>query len=569
LGRASEEEEEIKKPIFSCRTFMKKWNILSQTGQCSHENIQKLLLKNRGFVKKAEIEEFLNPLSIETYVKKLPLEFRQSLKKAKDIILKAISDKKPIIIYGDYDSDGINATAILYSTIKDELKYKNVSYFIPNRFDHGYGLTIRALDVVVSTQKKENLPLVVTVDTGITAFEEVSYLKSLGYSVILTDHHQGPKAPPPADCIVWCDEISGAGISYLLSRVLGSKNKESIALAALATVTDLYPVVGINRSIVKSGLKVLNVSPPLGLKKLIKVSGKEGFEVTTYDLGWVLGPRLNASGRLKDANVSLELLLEKNEKRAEALAAKLNESNIARQDKTLEMYGIASSFDESNLPRILFSRDKNYHEGIIGLVAAKLSQKYYRPAVVISLSEEYGKGSVRSVSGVNIIEMLRNFEDLFESLGGHPMAAGFTIKIENIPVLEERMLELATSVISDELLTPVLDIDLKMPIGCADLSLLKEIEKLKPFGLGNSEPVFMSESLSVTKIDKMGKESQHVRLALYDGKKFYKAVWFNGAELASDLSLGAKIDIVYTLKRNEYNGSVYVDLVVRDVRVLG
>jgi len=548
---------------------MKKWNILSQTGQCSHENIQKLLLKNRGFVKKAEIEEFLNPLSIETYVKKLPLEFRQSLKKAKDIILKAISDKKPIIIYGDYDSDGINATAILYSTIKDELKYKNVSYFIPNRFDHGYGLTIRALDVVVSTQKKENLPLVVTVDTGITAFEEVSYLKSLGYSVILTDHHQGPKAPPPAECIVWCDEISGAGISYLLSRVLGSKNKESIALAALATVTDLYPVVGINRSIVKSGLKVLNVSPPLGLKKLIKVSGKEGFEVTTYDLGWVLGPRLNASGRLKDANVSLELLLEKNEKRAEALAAKLNESNIARQDKTLEMYGIASSFDESNLPRILFSRDKNYHEGIIGLVAAKLSQKYYRPAVVISLSEEYGKGSVRSVSGVNIIEMLRNFEDLFESLGGHPMAAGFTIKIENIPVLEERMLELATSVISDELLTPVLDIDLKMPIGCADLSLLKEIEKLKPFGLGNSEPVFMSESLSVTKIDKMGKESQHVRLALYDGKKFYKAVWFNGAELASDLSLGAKIDIVYTLKRNEYNGSVYVDLVVRDVRVLG
>lgn len=565
MGGACDEEEEIKKPISSCRTFMKKWKILSQTNQCSHENIQKLLLKNRGFVKKVDVEEFLNTPSIETYVKKLPLEFRQSLKKAKDIIIRAIEDKKPIIIYGDYDSDGVNATAILYSTIKDELKYKNVSYFIPNRFDHGYGLTIKALDVVVSTQKKENLPLVVTVDTGITAFEEVSYLKSLGYQIIITDHHQEPEVLPPADCIVWCDEISGAGISYLLSRVLGSKNKESIALAALATVTDLYPVVGINRSIVKSGLKVLNVSPPLGLKKLIKVSGKEGFEVTTYDLGWVLGPRLNASGRLKDANVSLELLLEKNEKRAEALAAKLNESNIARQDKTLEMYGIASIFDESNLPRILFSRDKNYHEGIIGLVAAKLSQKYYRPAVVISLSEEYGKGSVRSVSGVNIIEMLRNFEDLFESLGGHPMAAGFTIKIENIPVLEEKMLELAPSIISDELLIPVLDIDLKMPIGCADLSLLKEIEKLKPFGLGNSEPVFMSESLGVTKIDKMGKENQHVRLTLYDGKKFYKAVWFNSAGLVSNLNLGAKIDIAYTLKRNEYNGSIYVDLVVRDI----
>lgn len=548
---------------------MKKWKILSQTSQCSHENIQKLLLKNRGFTKKEEVEEFLNSPSIEAYVKKLPLEFRQSLKKAKEIIIGAIEDKKPIIIYGDYDSDGINATAILYSTIKDELKYKNVSYFIPNRFDHGYGLTIKALDVVVSTQKKEKLPLVITVDTGITATGEVSYLKSLGYSIILTDHHQKPETLPPADCIVWCDEISGAGISYLLSRVLGSKNKESIALAALATVTDLYPVVGVNRSIVKSGLKVLNVNPPLGLKKLIKVSGKEGFEVTTYDLGWVLGPRLNASGRLEDANVSLELLLEKNEKKAEALAAKLNQSNIDRQDKTLEMYGIASSFDESNLPKILFSRDKNYHEGIIGLVAAKLSQKYYRPAVVISLSEEYGKGSVRSVSGVNIIEMLRNFEDLFESLGGHPMAAGFSIKIENIPVLEEKMLELAASIISDELLIRVLDIDLKMPIGCASLSLLKEVEELKPFGLGNSEPVFMSENLGVTKIDKMGKESQHLRLTLYDGKKFYKAVWFNGTELASDLSFGAKIDIAYTLKRNEYNGSVYVDLVVRDIRVLG
>jgi len=310
----------------------------------------------------------------------------------------------------------------------------------------------------------------------------------------------------------------------------------------------------------------MNNNPPLGFKKLLEVSGKVTGEITTYEIGWIVGPRLNASGRLETAEDSIRLLTEKNEKVVEEMAEKLNTKNIQRQEKTLEMYEIASGVDEKNLPKIIFSSDKNYHEGVIGLVAAKLAQKYYRPSIVICLTGEYGKGSVRSIRGVNIIEILRNFEDLFIDLGGHPMAAGFTIDGKNISKLEKKLEKYAKENINEKLLVPTVDIDLEIPVNIINNKLLKDVERLKPFGIGNEQPVFLSGNLGIVGCDVIGKDRRHVKLNLYDGEKYYKAVYFGGAEYEKELKTGEKIDLVYTLKKNEYNGKEYIDLIVKDFR---
>jgi len=530
---------------------MKRWNVPSEYNP--KQNFLSQLVKLRG------VENFKESLD-------LPVELKKSLKEAKTLVEKIIKAKKEIIIFGDYDADGISSTAILYKTLKSELGHDKTFYFIPNRFEHGYGLSKDAIDFLLEKRPASKGALFITVDTGVTANNEVAYLKKLGFKVIIIDHHQKPKKLPKANCIVWYDKVVAAMLAWLFCRALGSKDRQSISLVALATVTDLQPILGLNRTIVKKGLEVLNTNPITGIKELLKAAGRVEGEITTYDLGWIIGPRLNASGRLVDAQDSFLLLTEKDPEKVKEIAQKLNNLNSERQDKTLEMYEIAAVYKEGNLPKIIFSENENYHEGVIGLVAAKLVQKFYRPAVVISLTEEYGKGSVRSVKGVDIISFLRRFEDLFTSLGGHPMAAGFSIKRENISVLKERALAIVDEHIKDELLIPEINIDMKIPIELVNLNLVNTIEKLKPFGLGNEEPVFLAEDLGIAGIDKVGKENKHIKLKLYRDGKYYKAIYFDGIEGAKDLKFGDKVDVVFTVKKNEYNGSTYVDLVIKDLK---
>lgn len=539
---------------------MTRWDILSEYS--SRESLINDVLRARGI---KDIDEFVNPPSISEYFSRFSLDFKQSLKLAKEMVESEIEKGTRIIIFGDYDSDGINATAILYKYLKFERGYPNVSYFIPNRFEHSYGVSKIAVDEILGEFKGENL-LFITVDTGITAVKEIDYIKSLGHKIIVTDHHQKPDPLPNVDCLVWSEEVCGAVLAYFLSKVLGSKDPEAVSLAALATVTDMQEIIGVNRAIVKKGLEIFNTTPPLGIQKLVEAAGKGGSVLSTYDLGWLIGPRLNASGRLESASESLKLLIEKDPAILGSIAFKLNNINSERQDKTLEMYEEAADFDGDNLPKILFSSSEEYHEGVIGLVASKLVQKYYRPSVVISLSDGIGKGSVRSIPGVNIIEMLRKHEDLFVDLGGHPMAAGFTIEKGNIEELEKKMLSDAKDTIDDKLFIPSLEVDMKIPANIIDLELLEDIDNLEPFGLGNSRPCFLSEGLKITGLDVVGRDMSHLRLSLSDGEKYYKAIFFGGAEAVDNIEFGDDIDLVYTLKKNEYNGNTYIDLVVRDLR---
>ncbi|MBT6401610.1 single-stranded-DNA-specific exonuclease RecJ [candidate division WWE3 bacterium] len=540
------------------------WNIQNEFKDT--DNLLDLLLENRGIISKKDVERFLTPPPIFELLKELPKEFKNSASQARDFIQEAVDQKLPIIVHGDYDADGICATAILTSVLREDFGHEKTYPFIPNRFDHGYGITPESIDACIEKISGDiEGGLLITVDAGITAVEAVAYAKEKGLKVIITDHHQKPKKLPKADCIVWNDEFVGAGIAWVLGRIMATKNTQLLALAALATVTDLQPVTGYNRAIVKEGLMVLNTNPPIGLKILHRIAGRAGKEITTYDLGWVFGPRINATGRIGDAQLALDLLLEKDEVLASEYAQRLNSLNMDRQDKTMDMYNVVGELDKDNLPRVIVTSDQNYHEGIIGLVAAKLVQTYYRPAIVISLEGDLGKGSVRSVKGVNIIDFLREFEDMFDSLGGHPMAAGFSIKANLIPELEKRINLLAEEQVLDEYLIPSLDVDVELPLDIVDIELLSEVEGLKPFGIGNKTPVFVSKEVTLTGFDIVGRDSKHLTLKLLFNGKNYRGIFFGKAYMARELTVGDLIDIAYTAEKNEYNGRTYVNIVIKDL----
>jgi single-stranded-DNA-specific exonuclease len=549
---------------------MRTWRILGNYNP--DEPILETLLKLKNI---ENFGEYLNPPSLLDYVKRFPETFKIAVKTGVVLVKQVIIQQTPIMIFGDYDVDGITSTAILYKTLKHELGYANVSYFIPNRFDHGYGVSRKALvEVLKAVGEKhggKNM-LFIAVDTGVTAVEEIDYLTSLGYMVIIIDHHQKPASLPKTSCLIWSDTVAASVLVWIFSRLLGSQDPQTICLSAMATITDVQNVTGINRAVLKKGLDVINKNPPLGLAELILASGITKNENTinnigTYELGWVLGPRINAAGRMVAAEDSVQLLIETDKKKIHELAQKLNVVNIERQDKTQQMYDLAlSGHDVASLPKIIFSESADYHEGIIGLVAGKIVQKYYRPAVVIALIDGFGKGSVRSIAGVDIISMLRRFEGLFEDLGGHPMAAGFTIKKENIPALKKSLLELADEKIDANLFTPELKIDLEIPITAVTVQLSEELAKMEPFGLGNEEPVFVSRGLGVAETAFVGKDNKHVRFKFYKDGNYLKGIMFGGSESAGEIKYGDTVDVVYTLKKNVYNGTTSVDLVVKELR---
>lgn len=544
---------------------MKKWLVKSKKEKT--EEIIAELLKNRGVENEDEKEFFFNPPPAAELLKEFPQDFKDSLLRASNIVKGAIQKNTPIVVHGDYDADGICSTAILFKVISEELLYKNIFAFIPNRFNHGYGLSKESIDESVERLKKEGdftEALLITVDTGITAVKEVNYAKSKGFKVVITDHHQKPDVLPGADCIVWTDKLVGAGVALFLGRALGSKNTDLIQYAAIGTVTDLQPLLNFNRSIVKEGLDLMNKSPTLGIKKLIQVSDRK-FPVSTYDLGWVIGPMLNATGRIGDATDALNLLVTKDDSKALVSAKNLNELNLQRQEKTIEMYELVEE-EKTEGNKIIFTAKEDYHEGIIGLVAAKLVQTHYRPAIVVSLDVELGKGSVRSVSGFDVIQFLRKFEDMFESLGGHPMAAGFTINTEKLEEFKEKVIKAAEKEINDELLIPSLNIDVEIPLSIVNLEFIEEIEQLRPFGIGNKNPLFLSKEIGITGINFVGKDKNHVALKLLADDKVFRGIFFKGVEKVNGLEVGDKVDVVYSVEKNEFRNNVYVNLVLKDLR---
>ena len=583
---------------------MKKWETINklkiQNLKFKIDDVIALLLENRGLKTKKEIEEFLHPDLAKVTPKSVEIDAKQ-LEKALKRISEAINKKEQIIVFGDYDVDGITASAILWETLH-ELSANCLPY-IPDRKTEGYGLSLNALQNEELTAKKPKL--IITVDNGIVANEAVAFANKQGIDVIITDHHVPSENLPDAYAIVHTTKLCGAGVAYLLSKEIrnivipakagiqdsnGSRIKSGMTLheenagdfedihlelAALGTVADLVPLTGANRAIVTEGLKKLQKTTRPGLLALFQQARVAQESIGVYEIGYIIGPRLNASGRIASAMDSLRLLCTRSESRASELAAKLELVNRERQQLLKEgvEHAVAGIREQGiGNRKIVIIGHESYEEGVIGLIAGRLVEAFYRPAIVLSLSETVSKASVRSVSGFNVISFLRLYEEMFVSLGGHPMAAGFSVETTNIAVLQKALEEKAEELLTDELLVRTLKIDCEVPFSFLSKDLYNSIQQLAPFGMANPEPVFATREVTVASFRVLGKEKNHLKLVLKQGSgnrdqgvKSFEAIAFGMGELGTQIKAGDKLDIAYALDENTWNGETKLQLKVKDV----
>jgi len=517
-------------------------------------DIVKVLLKNRKILKKEEIEEFFNP-HLESF-----LDFKiADLEKGVKRILEALERREKVIVFADYDADGLCAGAILWETLY-ELKL-NVLPYIPHRVKEGYGLNFEAIEKLA----KEGTKLIITVDHGVTAIKEVKFAKKLGVDVVVCDHHEKPKILP--ECIlIHTTRLCGAGVTlrfaYEIAKEFGFQDKiisEKLELCAIATIADLVPLKCQNRAIVKFGLESLNGTRRAGILALLSKTGLVLGKVSERDISHVLAPRLNAAGRLGDAILSLRLLCTKDPVQARNLAEELFETNFQRQEMLtraiLEAKG--QFLDEGGIG---FLTSENWHEGIIGLVASRMVEETGRPMVVISCGEKFSKGSARSVGNLNIVEVLQSFSDLLVDVGGHPAAAGFTIETEKIVKFQQKIRGVNLKDFEDK---NFLEIDCQISLLNVNFPLWETILKFAPFGVGNLQPQFLTKNALVEDLKTVGQNLDHLKLIIEEKN----AIAFGQAQKIDGLSPGKRIDLVYTVELNDFRNNKTLQLKVWDLAV--
>lgn len=551
------------------------WKILNDVKENRPEAIIRAVLENRGLKTQKEIAEFLRP--------KNPVDFTAEdlgisageVKRAIARINKAIENNEGIIVYGDYDADGICSAAILWESLYRLTK--NVLPYIPQRVSEGYGLNKETL--IKLKEQNPKLSLIITVDNGITAADKIEFAKELGMDFIVCDHHQIGETIPKCEAVVHTDRICAAAISWFLAKEILKEKKHPdggrviencLDLVAIASITDLEPLLGANRSFVKFGLEALNKTKRCGLLAIMQEAGIEPGSVGTYEVGYIIGPRLNAMGRMEHALESLRLVCTPKPAQAKSLAEKLGSTNKERQALTEETARHARELmlaeAGENIPKLIFVSHESYQEGIIGLVAGRLTEEFYRPAIVVSRGEVYSKASARSVNGFNIIEAIRVHSDLLVDAGGHPMAAGFTVETAKVEELKKRLAETAEKEISQEILAKTLALDLKLPFSAITQALWGEIQKLSPFGIGNREPVFQGVA-RVVDCRLVGGAGKHLKLTLSSEGRTFSAIAFGLGYLADRLTLGGQVEAAFSLSMNVWNGQSNLELKVKDLKI--
>lgn len=496
----------------------------------------------------------LNPPDPETLAEVLP---KAKITAAHKLIQKHIAAGNQIAIYGDYDVDGICATAILWENIHQT--YSNVFPHIPHRQEEGYGLSTIGIDHCLEKGAK----LIITADSGITAHEQIAYCRSRGCDIIVIDHHEPTDKLPKPNVLLYSKNTCAAGLSWffckdvpLFQREDEGRFKDQLALVSLAVICDMVPLLGVNRSLAKFGLQALNATTRPGLLALVAEAGLKPGEIGTYEVGFIIGPRINAMGRLESALDSLRLLCTKIPARASFLAQLLGNTNRTRQELTeLNVKHALSSIEVANMPNILVVSDPTYEQGIIGLIAAKLVEKHYRPAIAISVGESESKGSVRSVAGFHITDFLRQHQELFINIGGHAMAAGFTIATTKIPELKTVLENSASTAVTPQMLFRQTRVDAEIPIDLVTMKLYERLQELAPFGLGNPQPVFVSKQVPIANSRRFGSTNQHLRLDVSG----LEAVWFN----APQIQIPKTANFTYTIALHTYNLRTNLQLIIK------
>lgn len=555
------------------KSKIKRWVIQDAGDHKDVKSVIESLLRNRQIDEKNR-QGFLHPdinLLIPKNVGIDPREIKKAIKR----IEQAIEKKELIIVYGDYDVDGITGAAILWETL--HALGANTLPYIPHRVDEGYGLSEKGIENLLATTPPK---LIITVDNGIVAHASVDIAKAHGIDVIITDHHlsDADNGMPDALAIIHTTALCGSSVALLfskeikdqISQIQSTFDPEHIVLAALATVADLVPLTNANRTILKAGLDLIDASKRLGLRELLLVSGVADKKIGVYEIGHVISPRINAAGRIESGMDSLRLLCTKDKKKAKDLAESLDGINKRRQVlmKDSAVLAIETVRDGQEDKKIIVTESGEFEEGIIGLVAGKLVEEFYKPSVAIALRDGVSKGSVRSVSGVNIIEILRSVSDLFINVGGHPMAAGFTIKTENIPALKKQLEKIAEKIISDDTLLRVVKVDVMLPISLATAELLDEINLLGPFGMGNPEPTFMSKRVYIRDKRIIGKDGAHVRFIISEDEVStpFEAIAFGMAQKSVGIEKDDRVDVIYTLDTNTWNDVTKLQLKIKDFK---
>lgn len=541
----------------------------SFTGEMTVEEIINVILKNRGITTVKERQEFFTPTHpVEITLKKVGVDFA-AVKIAINRIKQAIREDEDAVIYGDYDADGICATAILWETLY-AMNLK-VRPYLPDRFSEGYGLNAESIEKL--KQNNANLKLIITVDNGIVAHQAVQRANELGIDVIITDHHEKTDLLPEALAVIHTTQIAGAGLSWFFAREIRKNFSDDLhllfgdglELAAIGTIADQVPLLAANRSIAKYGLRDLNSSTRPGIKCLLREAGIKGL-VGVYDIGFVLAPRINAMGRLNHALDSLRFLCTNSSEKALQLSTTLSRTNTERQKIVEEMVVHAkSSVLAHDWKGIIVLSHQSYHEGIIGLAASRIVEEFYRPVILISQGKEVSKASARSIPGFNIIENIRKLDSYILGGGGHPMAAGFSIETSKINDFIEEMEKVSTPLLSAEVLKKRLKIDLEIPSNLITSELSSKLKQFEPSGTGNPTPVFATKDVEILDAKLVGKDQRHLKLVIEKNRKTFDVIGFNFGFLFKDILPGVKADVAYTLEENEWNGRTTTQLKLKDL----
>lgn len=499
--------------------------------------------------------------------------------KARDTIRRAIEQGKKIAVFGDYDVDGVTSTCVMTRVLRS--LGADVRHYIPDRLSEGYGLSMGAMDRLA----QDGIGLIVTVDSGVSAFEEIARARELGMEVVVTDHHECREELPDANAVVnpkRADstypfaELAGVGVAFKLACALAGDGQQRAVLeqyadlVALGTVADVMPLVGENRIIVAAGLRRMAETQNVGLSMLLHESGQQGKRLTASTISFILAPRINAAGRLGHADMAAELFLTDDPRRAQTLAMALCEQNKQRQateNQILEqaLQKLRREYDPLE-DQVIVLAGEDWHHGVIGIVSSRICDRYACPTVLIALEDGIGKGSGRSVKGFNLYEALCDSAPLLERFGGHELAAGLTIREENIQQFHENMEAWAREHVNPQELMPILHIDCPIAPEFISTEATRGLDVLEPFGMGNPQPVFSMCDLLVEEITPISSD-RHVRLTLSKDGQTYTAMLFGTGQGGCGFAQGNYVDAAFCLEINEYRGRCSVQLVIRDIQL--